>query len=75
MAFRRMRTRPGYAVPALLILGLGLGTSVAMFSFVEGLLLRPIALPHLPRLVTLWSVPVDQPEARGLVSAADLLDW
>ncbi|MCL4176529.1 MAG: ABC transporter permease [Verrucomicrobia bacterium] len=75
LAFRRMRTRPGYAVPALLILGLGLGTSVAMFSFVEGLLLRPIALPHLPRLVTLWSVPVDQPEARGLVSAADLLDW
>jgi putative ABC transport system permease protein len=59
----------------LLILGLGLGTSVAMFSFVQGLLLRPIALPRLPRLVTLWSVPVDQPEARGAVSAADLLDW
>ena len=75
LAFRRLRTRPGYTLPALLILGLGLGTSVAMFSFVQGLLLRPIALPQLPRLVTLWSAPVDQPEARGLVSAADLLDW
>jgi putative ABC transport system permease protein len=75
LILRRLRTRPGYAVPALLILGLGLGTSVAMFSFVQGLLLHPIALPLLPRLVTLWSIPADQPEARGPVSAADLLDW
>jgi len=66
LAFRRSRTQPGYAVPALLILGLGLGTSVAMLSFVHGLLLRPIALRHLPRLVTLWSVPVDHVEERSI---------
>lgn len=74
-ALRQILRHPSSSVAGILILGLGLGTSTAMFSFVDGLLLRPIPLPDLPRLATLWSTPLDQPEARGPISTGEFLVW
>lgn len=52
--FRRMVTRPGFAALAMLTLGLGIGATVAIFSLVHGVLIRPLPYPEAERLVMLW---------------------
>lgn len=74
-ALRQLLRQPGYAAAAILTLALGLGANTAMFSFADGLLLRPLALPDLGRLVTLWLAPDGQPQSREAVSPADYLAW
>jgi len=52
-AFRRLRQAPGFAVTAILVLALGIGATTAIFSLVEGILLRPLPFSHPDRLVLL----------------------
>jgi putative ABC transport system permease protein len=53
-ALRVLRRSPGFALAAILTLGLGIGANTTMFAFMDALLLRPFALPDLDRLVTIW---------------------
>lgn len=41
-AFRQIRTHPGFAAVAILTMALGLGATAAMFSLIDGILLRPL---------------------------------
>lgn len=50
-AWQQLRRSPGFAVPALLILGLGIGSVTTMFSVVDGVLLKPFAFRNASRLV------------------------
>ena len=52
-AARALRRNPGFAAVAGLALALGIGANTAIFSFADVLLTRPIALPHLDRLVSI----------------------
>lgn len=54
MAARRLLRSPGYAVVALLTLGLGIGASVAMFTVLNAVVLRPLPYAQPDRLVHLW---------------------
>src|SRR5262245_44432179 len=50
-ALRIIRSDPGYAIAFVLTLGLGIGATTAIFSAVEGVLIRPLPYPHADRIV------------------------
>ncbi len=55
-AVRSLRREPGVSLLAILMLGLGLGTTTAVFSLVNGVLLNPLPYPEPDRLVTIREV-------------------
>jgi len=70
--FRMLRRSPGFSILVILCLTLGIGANAAVFSWVEGILLRPYPLvSHQERLVTLTGTVRDQ---RDQTSWPDLLD-
>ncbi len=56
IAVRHLRKSPGFTATAVLMLGLGIGATTAIFSITEGVLLRPLPFPHSERLVSLGDI-------------------
>ncbi|MFI5245528.1 MAG: ADOP family duplicated permease, partial [Gemmatimonadales bacterium] len=52
-ALRALRRAPGFTAAVVITLGLGMGATTAIFSVVNGVLLRPLPFPHEDRLVTI----------------------
>src|SRR5215204_529525 len=63
-AFRMMAKSPGFTAVAILTLTLGIGANAAIFSVVQGTLLRPLPFPAADRLVRLYEAE-DENGARG----------
>lgn len=52
---RQMRKNPTFTLIAVLTLGLGIGANSAVFSLVDALYLRPLAVPHSEQLVRVYA--------------------
>jgi putative ABC transport system permease protein len=52
-AFRQLKTAPGFTTTVVLTLAVGIGATTAVFSLVEGVLLRSLPFSHPARLVLL----------------------
>src|SRR5689334_22932975 len=53
---RSLLRRPGFTAIAIITLALGIGASTAIFSVVDGVLLRPLPYPHAEQIVQLREV-------------------
>ena len=72
-AIRQLTTTPGFSAVAILTLALGIGATTAIFSVVNGVLLRPLPYPHPESLVRVHEI-VDK-FGRFSVAPASFLDW
>src|SRR5215468_6348700 len=69
---RMLRKSPGFTLVAVLALGLGIGSTTAIFSVVYATLFEPMPFPNPEQLVMVWSRING---GRNVVSAADYLEW
>ena len=72
-ALRQFRKNPGFAATAIVILALGIASSVAIFAFVDAALIKPLPYEKPARLVQLFESIALGP--RFHLSYPDYLDW
>src|SRR5213595_914823 len=60
VALRSLRRTPGFALTAILTLGLGIGLATAVFTVADALLLRRLPVLDQDRVVVLWGQKSDQ---------------
>jgi len=53
-AVRQLRKHLGFTCTAVLILGLGIGASTAIFSAVNPILFEPLPYPHASQIIMMW---------------------
>ena len=66
-ASRQFRRAPGFVAVVVLTLALGIGATTAIFSVVNGVLLRALPYPDADRIVQLWELD----ERRNQIQVAD----
>ncbi len=74
-AARALWRRPLFASLVIATLALGIGGNVAVFSVVDGVLLRPLPYPDPERLVIVWENDRLRGSDREAVSAPDFRDF
>ena len=72
-AARSLRSSPAFAVMVILTLAIGMGATTAIFSIVQGVVLKPLPFPHSERIVRLYQL-TDKGE-RNSVSQPNFRDW
>ncbi len=62
-AFRVLLNQPGFTVMVVLMLGVGIGASTAIFSLAYNVLIRQLPFQEPDRLMWVWSVRTDRDDA------------
>jgi putative ABC transport system permease protein len=73
-ALRTLKNNPSFAAVAILTLALGIGANTAMFSVVNGVLLRPLDYPNASRIVQLNTSYPQRGRSFPRVTGPDLVD-
>jgi predicted permease len=82
-AFRQFRRSAGFTVTVIFTLAMGIGATTAIFSLIDGVLLRPLPFPHADRLVEISTlefppgVRPTNPAAADYIGSSypDFFDW
>ena len=74
-ALRSMRRNLGFTTVVVLTLALGVGASTAVFSVVEGILLRPLPFPEPDELAVVWQNDRASGTVRENASTSDYYDY
>jgi putative ABC transport system permease protein len=72
-ALRSLRRQPAFTAIVVITLALGIGANTAIFSIVNGVLLKPLPYREPSRLVMVWETKPGRD--RPLVSYPNYLDW
>ena len=74
-ACRRLRRAPAFTAAAVLTLALGVGANVAVFTFVDAVLFRPLPFADPDRLVSLSESHAETGQVRVGVLPGSVADW
>ncbi len=72
---RSLLKKPGFTLTAVIALALGIGANTAIFSVINGVLLRSLSYANPEKIVMLWEGNVARARAQNVVSPANFLDW
>jgi predicted permease len=72
-AVRQFRRSPGFAATVILTLALGIGSTTAIFSLIDGILFRPLPFPHPDQLVAIDTLEFPPGVASSNIAAASSL--
>jgi predicted permease len=70
---RALLRTPAFFLVTVVTLALGIGATTAIYSVIDGVLLRPLPYPDADRIVQLWQV--GEKGGRGQVSDPNYQDW
>jgi putative ABC transport system permease protein len=74
-ALRSLFRQPSFAVTAILILSVGIGSMTAIFSVVNAVVFRPLPFERPDRIVTVMNLWTKSGAIGSTVSAPDFYDW
>jgi putative ABC transport system permease protein len=73
--FRMLWKAPGFTAVALLVFAAGIGSTTAIVSLVDALMLRPLPLPGAERIATLWQHNTTTGVDREDVAPGNAISW
>jgi predicted permease len=77
ISLRTLRRTPGFTVIAILVMALGIGANVALFTVVRGVLLKPLPFLDPDRLVMLYEAGLHEGDTTdpNIVSGGMYAEW
>src|SRR5262249_28271291 len=74
-ALRGLARSPGFVAVIVVTLGLGIGLNVAMFTVVNGMLLKALPYRDAERVLRIWDIKPSQGWDHASVSPVNFRDW
>jgi predicted permease len=74
-AWRSWKSAKGVALLAIVALTVGLGSATAIFTVINGVMLKPLPFPESERFVAIYGARVDEPGRFSSLSFPDLIEY
>lgn len=75
LAVRSLLRAPVFTTVAVVTLALGIGANAAVFTVVDGVLLKPLPYPEPDRLVMVWEHNIPRDRRTNVVSPGNFIHW
>lgn len=73
-ALRKLWRSPGFTIPVVMVLALGIGANTALFAILDVVMLRPLPVHEPGRLMRVCAMPTGDPRPGGTVSYPQVCD-